>query len=102
MSGRGSLGCWYTSNRCNGSSISNTTFNTGITSVLAYTQSMYFMGLDNMIVDYSGNSTSRGQFDIVGLSQNTDTIKVDFAFSGNTLGYFHAKYSYFTLQSFYC
>lgn len=85
MDGRNSLGCWYTSNRCNGSSISNSTFNSGATSVLNYTSSMFFIGLDNIIVTYSGNSTNQGQFDITSVSQNADTtIKVDFAFSGNT------------------
>jgi hypothetical protein len=103
MSGRNHLGCYYPNYICNISATSNTTFNTGATSVLAYTSSMFYMGIDIMIAKYSGTAAYRGEYDITGMSQNTDTtVKVNFAFSGNALGAFYVGYSYFTLQTFYC
>lgn len=109
MSGRSFLGCYYTQNTCNPvfpatlNPSSNTNFNTGATSVLSYTSGMFYMGLDSMIVTYSGNTVDKGEFDITGLSQNTDTtVAVTFAFSGNVNNAFYVGYSYFTLQTFYC
>ena len=66
MNGRSYLGCYYTQNTCTPvfpatvNPTSNTTFKTGGTSVLGYTSGMFYMGLDSMIVTYSGNTVNRG------------------------------------------
>lgn len=64
------------------------------------------MGIDTMIIKYSGDTAYKGEFDITGMSQNSDsTVKISFIFSGNTVlptPAFRVGYSYYTFQTFYC
>jgi proprotein convertase subtilisin/kexin type 5 len=105
--GRGNLGCYYPDNDCgNSGATSTTTFRTAATSVLDYNVNMFYMGIDSMIIKYDGSTNFKGEFNIIGMTQNSDsTIKVDFAFTGNTVSSgpaFSVGYSYFTFQTFYC
>lgn len=109
MDGRSSLGCAYSWTTCNPtppttvSPNSNTSFNTGGTSVQAYTDDMFFIGIDRMIMDYAGDTSTVAKFKITSFTQNSDTtIGISFLFSGNPDSSFHVAYSYFTLQTFYC
>jgi len=109
MDGRSSLGCAYSSTTCNPifpitvSPSSNTSFNTGTTSVQAYTPNMFFIGIDRMIANYAGDTSTLGQYNITSFTQNSDTsIGISFVFNGNVASDFHVAYSYFTLQTFYC
>lgn len=105
--GHATLGCYYPNNNCgNMGATSTTTFNTAGTSVLAYNVNMFYMGIDSMIIMYDGSTNYKGEFNIIGMTQNSDTtIKVNFAFTGNTISQgpaFSVGYSYFTFQTFYC
>lgn len=65
MNGRSYLGCYYSANTCNPfpfslNPSSDINFNTGATSVLSYTQNMFYIGVDRMIVHYTGNTAEKG------------------------------------------
>ena len=99
--GRESLGCYYHRDGCG--SLSNTTFKTDHLGTMTNLESTVMIGLDRMIMKWPGSSSVRGTFDLTALSQGSDTkMSGTFAFTGNTDLKFHAVYSFFTLQSFYC
>lgn len=55
-------------------------------------------------MDWPGSSTVFAKFDITTVTQNSDTrVRFSFNFTGTLPDYnFHAAYSYFTLQTFFC
>ena len=61
---------------------------------------MFFIGVDRMIAEWAGDSSTKMAFDITSFGRDYTKVIVNAAFTGNIGLNFNLVYTYLTLQTY--